>query len=152
MIRLLAASCSIPHGKRKQAGLLAPFAVAQRWHQLTQQHKLLENCTLAASVALGGDFGLTGAPALEGAGVAGMIKSLLTEMRYSGAPSFRTRSSMRRIQPHPRSSHASCSMKSPATIAAWKSLIATASGACSELLPTLPPCCNFKKSPGEACG
>ncbi|QDU28028.1 Polyketide synthase PksL [Anatilimnocola aggregata] len=88
------ARCDLRHAAwqtRKQAGMLAPFAVAQRWHQLTTEQKLLEQCTLAAAVSLGGNCGLTAAPAFEGAATAGMIKSLTSELRYAGINSFRAK-------------------------------------------------------------
>jgi len=65
---------------RREAGVLLPFLVCQRWYQLVDQQGLLDQGTLVAVTSLGGDSGFGGySPAVEGAALAGLLKSIHAE-------------------------------------------------------------------------
>jgi NAD(P)-dependent dehydrogenase (short-subunit alcohol dehydrogenase family)/acyl carrier protein len=60
--------------------LLAAFAVAQRWYDQVQPASAGESASLSAITTLGGDFDLSGnSPAVEGGGIAGLLKAVATE-------------------------------------------------------------------------
>ncbi|MFG0333117.1 MAG: C45 family autoproteolytic acyltransferase/hydrolase, partial [Maioricimonas sp. JB049] len=65
---------------RRDRGLLLPYLVAQKWMQHVTSADLLEQASLTAVVSLGGDFATTlPVPAIEGAGLCGLLKGLARE-------------------------------------------------------------------------
>jgi 3-oxoacyl-(acyl-carrier-protein) synthase/NAD(P)-dependent dehydrogenase (short-subunit alcohol dehydrogenase family) len=68
--------------RRRERGVMLPFRVCQRWFELLEADNLLDKASLVAATALGGDFGLSGhCPAVEGGGIAGLLKALDVETR-----------------------------------------------------------------------
>jgi NAD(P)-dependent dehydrogenase (short-subunit alcohol dehydrogenase family) len=66
--------------RRRRRGLVLPYLVSQRWTRRISEASLLNQATLVAATALGGDFGLSGhGAAVEGGGLAGLLKSLRRE-------------------------------------------------------------------------
>ena len=65
---------------RRDAGLLVPFAVCQKWYERISATKGTIQPTLAAVTALGGDFGQRGEiDAIEGGGICGLLKGIFVE-------------------------------------------------------------------------
>lgn len=70
---------------RREAGVMLPFAVCQRWLARIEEGGLRERATLVGITALGGDFGLAGrGAAAEGGAVAGLLKSIAVEVSGLG--------------------------------------------------------------------
>jgi acyl transferase domain-containing protein/NADP-dependent 3-hydroxy acid dehydrogenase YdfG len=68
---------------RRSAGVVAPFLLVQRW--FAHHARARQPAVLAAAVALGGDFGISGQPrAPEGAAVAGLLKAARIEAAARG--------------------------------------------------------------------
>ncbi len=68
--------------RRRHRGLLLPYLVCQRWAGRVSEANLVKQATLVAATALGGDFGLSGhGAAVEGGGVAGLLKSVRREFQ-----------------------------------------------------------------------
>ncbi|QDU40500.1 Phthiocerol/phenolphthiocerol synthesis polyketide synthase type I PpsA [Maioricimonas rarisocia] len=66
--------------QRRDRGLLLPYLATQKWMQHVTSAGLLEQATLTALVSLGGDFATTlPVPAVEGAGLCGLLKGLARE-------------------------------------------------------------------------
>ena len=66
--------------QRRQAGLLVPFAVCQKWFERAYANKDSVQPTLVAVTALGSDFGQRGEfVALEGGGISGLLKAVVVE-------------------------------------------------------------------------
>ena len=66
--------------QRRQAGLLMPFAICQKWFEKAFANKGSVQPTLVAVTALGGDFGQRGEfVALEGGGISGLLKAVVVE-------------------------------------------------------------------------
>ncbi len=65
---------------RRDAGLLVPFAVCQKWYERISATKGTIQPTLAAATALGGDFGQRGEiDAVESGGICGLLKGIFVE-------------------------------------------------------------------------
>jgi len=68
---------------RREAGLVAPFLIVQRW--FANHARSRAPAALAAAVDLGGDFGISGRPrAPEGAALAGLLKAVRIEAATRG--------------------------------------------------------------------
>lgn len=68
--------------RRRQQGVMLPWLVCQRWFALVEEAGLLDGASIVAATALGGDFGFAGhSGAVEGGGLAGLLKSLHNETR-----------------------------------------------------------------------
>jgi acyl transferase domain-containing protein len=68
---------------RREAGMVTPFLLVQRWFAHHARQKT--PATIAAAVALGGDFGISGRPrAPEGSALAGLLKAVRIEAASRG--------------------------------------------------------------------
>ena len=68
---------------RRATGVVTPFLLVQRWFAHRVREK--QPAAIAAAVALGGDFGITGQPrAPEGAALAGLLKAVRIEAASRG--------------------------------------------------------------------
>ena len=66
--------------RERYQSMVAPFFVCQKWMQLAAQGKWLDRCTLVATTAEEGDFGLKrGAEAAQGGALAGLLKGIFVE-------------------------------------------------------------------------
>ncbi|MCG8587652.1 MAG: SDR family NAD(P)-dependent oxidoreductase, partial [Pirellulales bacterium] len=66
--------------QRQYDGTLVPFFLAQRWLQLAEEAKMLDQCSLVGLASLGGDTGLTGRiNTVDSAAISALIKSLYIE-------------------------------------------------------------------------
>ncbi len=66
--------------RERHQAMAAPFFVCQKWMQLAAQGKWLDRCTLVATTAEEGNFGLArGAEAAQGGALAGLLKGIFVE-------------------------------------------------------------------------
>ncbi|MAT16665.1 MAG: hypothetical protein CMJ46_15505 [Planctomyces sp.] len=65
---------------RREVGVVAAYRIAQKWFDAAFKAKMLNECTLAAATAMGGDFGLTGQlKNVEGGAITGLLKAVQME-------------------------------------------------------------------------
>jgi acyl carrier protein len=65
---------------RRRTGLIVPYLVCQHWTRLVTKLGNVNQATLVAATALGGDFGLSGRfGAVEGGALAGLLKGIRRE-------------------------------------------------------------------------
>lgn len=65
---------------RRQPGMLATFALLQRWMQLLLEHRRVADSSLLCLANLGGGFGFDSrVTSIEGGGLAGLLKAILVE-------------------------------------------------------------------------
>jgi acyl transferase domain-containing protein/NAD(P)-dependent dehydrogenase (short-subunit alcohol dehydrogenase family) len=70
--------------RRRERGVMLPYLVCQRWFQLVSAAKMLNEVSLVAVTALGGDFGFSGQVAnVESGALAGLVKGVELEVRMS---------------------------------------------------------------------
>jgi NAD(P)-dependent dehydrogenase (short-subunit alcohol dehydrogenase family) len=67
--------------RRYRRGVLLPYLVCQHWTRLVLKSNVQRQATLIAATSLGGDFGFSSrAVAIEGGGLAGLLKSVRREV------------------------------------------------------------------------
>jgi acyl transferase domain-containing protein len=70
---------------RRDAGVMVPFVVLQRWISLLTEAGRLDEASLVAATSLGGDFGLGGQIASpESGAIAGLLKAIAIELWVQG--------------------------------------------------------------------
>ncbi len=68
--------------RRRHRSVLLSYLLCQRWTRLVSEANLLPKATLVAATALGGHFGFSGhVAAVDGGGIAGMLKSIRREIQ-----------------------------------------------------------------------
>jgi acyl transferase domain-containing protein/NAD(P)-dependent dehydrogenase (short-subunit alcohol dehydrogenase family) len=78
--------------RRRLRGVMLPFLVCQRWFSHITDNKLVEQASVAAATAMGGDFGLSGRFAgVEGGAITGLVKALCIEFGWTTKWAFRTK-------------------------------------------------------------
>lgn len=77
---------------RRQRGVMLPYLVCQKWFALVSEAKMVEQASVVAATALGGDFGLSGRiDSLESGAITGLIKALCIEIGFTTNWAFRTK-------------------------------------------------------------
>ncbi|HBO46273.1 MAG TPA: hypothetical protein DD670_20575, partial [Planctomycetaceae bacterium] len=78
--------------RRRHRGVMLPYAIAQKWFGFVSSAKLVEQASVVAATAMGGDYGLSGRIAsLESGAVAGLVKGLSLEVGFTTDWAFRTK-------------------------------------------------------------
>lgn len=78
--------------RRRRRGVMLPYLVCQKWFERISSAKMVEQASVVAATAMGGDFGLSGRiESLESGAVAGLIKALSIEVGYTTNWAFRTK-------------------------------------------------------------
>ena len=76
----LARQAEDPYADSLDRRLLLPYAVCQQWFSLASKTSLLDQATLVAATALGGDFGIAGDfVRADGGALAGLLKAVFME-------------------------------------------------------------------------
>jgi acyl transferase domain-containing protein/NAD(P)-dependent dehydrogenase (short-subunit alcohol dehydrogenase family)/3-hydroxymyristoyl/3-hydroxydecanoyl-(acyl carrier protein) dehydratase len=78
--------------RRREAGIIVPWLVCQRWLQLLFSSEKVQKATLTIVTSLGGDFGFTErVVAPEGGALAGMLKAIRAETKIQKWDGLRMR-------------------------------------------------------------
>ncbi len=78
--------------RRRLRGVILPFLICQRWFSYIADNNLVEQASVAAATAMGGDFGLSGRIAgAENGAMTGFVKALCLEFGFTTKWAFRTK-------------------------------------------------------------
>jgi len=78
--------------RRRRRGVVLPYLVCQKWFTLLSANKMVEQGSVVAATASGGDVGLSGRVAsCESGAMAGLVKALSIEVGYTTNWAFRTK-------------------------------------------------------------
>ncbi len=78
--------------RRRRRGVMLPYLACQKWFALVSENRLVEQASVVAATAMGGDFGLSGrVESLESGAMTGLVKALCIEFGYTTNWAFRTK-------------------------------------------------------------
>ncbi|MBN1589027.1 MAG: acyltransferase domain-containing protein, partial [Pirellulales bacterium] len=78
--------------RRRRRGVILPYLACQKWFELLSEAKMVEQASVVAATAMGGDFGLSGRiESFESGAITGLVKALSIEVGYTTDWAFRTK-------------------------------------------------------------